>query len=125
VAAVSCLQNLSEEVEVEAFYDFFSKFGEILQCKTDTDSYGQYFGQVQYMDTSSVAAAVDGANGTRWHGAVIQVVPHHKAAHVDRWGCQISVQHAELLAQELCKMLREMRCVRKSMEVVGWGLHTP
>lgn len=37
----SLLQNLSEEVEVEAFYDFFSKFGEILQCKTDTDNYGQ------------------------------------------------------------------------------------
>lgn len=35
------LQNLSEEVEVEAFYDFFSRFGDILQCKTDTDSYGQ------------------------------------------------------------------------------------
>lgn len=37
----ACVQNLSEEVETEAFYDFFSKFGEILQCKTDTDSYGQ------------------------------------------------------------------------------------
>jgi RNA recognition motif-containing protein len=35
------VQNLSEEVETEAFYDFFSKFGEILQCKTDTDNYGQ------------------------------------------------------------------------------------
>lgn len=154
-----CLQNLSEEVEVEAFYDFFSKFGEILQCKTDTDSYGQvrrlpmldvgprwqaalceewhpvapasahslegnhwqdcfsrllaasatrlptewcaaripspllplvgallaqYFGQVQYMETSSVASAVECANGMRWHGAVIQVVPHHKAAQVER-----------------------------------------
>lgn len=79
-----CVQNLSEEVEVEAFYEFFAKFGEILQCKTDTDSYGQYFGQVQYMETASVAAAVDGANGTRWHGAVIQVVPHHKAAQAER-----------------------------------------
>jgi RNA recognition motif-containing protein len=78
------VQNLSEEVEVEAFYEFFAKFGEILQCKTDTDSYGQYFGQVQYMETASVAAAVDGANGTRWHGAVIQVVPHHKAAQAER-----------------------------------------
>lgn len=44
----------------------------------------QYFGQVQYMETGSVAAAVEGANGTRWHGAVIQVVPHHKAAQVER-----------------------------------------
>jgi RNA recognition motif-containing protein len=35
------VQNLSEEVETEAFYEFFSKFGEILQCKTDTDNYGQ------------------------------------------------------------------------------------
>lgn len=124
MAAVSCLQNLSEEVEVEAFYDFFSKFGEILQCKTDTDSYGQYFGQVQYMDTSSVAAAVDGANGTRWHGAVIQVVPHHKAAHVDRWVPNLSAA-CGIACARACKMLREMRCVRKSMEVVGWGLHTP
>lgn len=124
MAAVSCLQNLSEEVEVEAFYDFFSKFGEILQCKTDTDSYGQYFGQVQYMDTSSVAAAVDGANGTRWHGAVIQVVPHHKAAHVDRWAPTLSAA-CGIAGATACKMLREMRCVRKSMEVVGWGLHTP
>lgn len=41
VCARWCLQNLSEEVEVEAFYDFFSKFGGILQCKTDTDNYGQ------------------------------------------------------------------------------------
>jgi RNA recognition motif-containing protein len=80
----SYLQNLSEEVEVEAFYEFFSRFGEILQCKTDTDNYGQYFGQAQYMETASVAAAVDGANGTRWHGAVIQVVPHHKAAQAGR-----------------------------------------
>lgn len=44
----------------------------------------QYFGQVQYMETSSVASAVECANGTRWHGAVIQVVPHHKASQVER-----------------------------------------
>lgn len=34
-------QNLSEEVEVEQFYEFFSQFGDILQCKTEMDQYGQ------------------------------------------------------------------------------------
>jgi len=35
------MQNLSEEVEVEEFYEFFSKFGKILQCKTEMDQFGQ------------------------------------------------------------------------------------
>jgi hypothetical protein len=41
------LQNLSEEVDMELLFDFFSQFGEIYQCKTDSDLYGQYFGQVR------------------------------------------------------------------------------
>jgi hypothetical protein len=47
-AALRCglLQNLSEEVDVEMLFDFFSQFGEIYQCKTDSDLYDQYFGQV-------------------------------------------------------------------------------
>jgi hypothetical protein len=44
----------------------------------------QYYGQVQYMESGAVAAAVSAANGTRWMGAVIQVVVHHKAGQADR-----------------------------------------
>uniref|UniRef100_A0A383VC19 U-box domain-containing protein n=1 Tax=Tetradesmus obliquus TaxID=3088 RepID=A0A383VC19_TETOB len=73
------IKNLSEEVDVEMLYDFFSQFGEIYQCKTDTDLYHQYFGQVTYMDEDSVEAAVAGANQTRWQSSVIVVEPHHKA----------------------------------------------
>lgn len=40
------------------------------------------------MDSSSVAAAVAGGDGTRWHSSVIQVVPHHKAATVERCGLE-------------------------------------
>lgn len=46
----------------------------------------QYYGQVQYMESSAVTAAVSAANGTRWMGAVIQVVAHHRAGQADRWG---------------------------------------
>lgn len=40
---------------------------------------GQYYGQVMYLDEASVAAAVAGANHTRWASSVILVEPHHKA----------------------------------------------
>ncbi|KAF6256739.1 hypothetical protein COO60DRAFT_85213 [Scenedesmus sp. NREL 46B-D3] len=73
------IKNLSEEVDVEMLYDFFSQFGEIYQCKTDVDLYHQYFGQVTYLDEDSVVAAVAGANQTRWQSSVIVVEPHHKA----------------------------------------------
>jgi hypothetical protein len=46
------MQNLSEEVDVEMLFDFFSQFGEIYQCKTDTDLYDQYFGQVRVAGTA-------------------------------------------------------------------------
>jgi hypothetical protein len=41
------LQNLSEEVDVQMLFDFFSQFGDIYQCKVDSDLYDQYFGQVR------------------------------------------------------------------------------
>eukprot|EP00879_Flechtneria_rotunda_P018679 GHRR01019602.1.p1 GENE.GHRR01019602.1~~GHRR01019602.1.p1 ORF type:complete len:434 (+),score=155.22 GHRR01019602.1:420-1721(+) len=73
------VKNLSEEVDVSMLFDFFSKFGEIYQCKTDIDVFGQYYGQVTYMDEDSVEQAVAGANQICWHSSVLLVEPHHKA----------------------------------------------
>jgi hypothetical protein len=34
-------------VDVQMLFDFFSQFGDIYQCKVDSDLYDQYFGQVR------------------------------------------------------------------------------
>ncbi|GLI63151.1 hypothetical protein VaNZ11_005917 [Volvox africanus] len=70
------IRNVPEELTPDALYERFSEYGEILQVHTSCDHYGQHYAIIQYVETTSVQAAIRNANRERVLNHVLLVEPY-------------------------------------------------
>ncbi|GIL50161.1 hypothetical protein Vafri_6293 [Volvox africanus] len=70
------IRNVPEEMTPEALFERFSQYGEILQVHTSCDHYGQHYAIIQYVETTSVQAAIRNANRERVLNHVLLVEPY-------------------------------------------------